>query len=434
MQNDKKHQFMPIDKREVHYRAVENGEFNCYQCNAQLYSGWRVCYECSVPLTEGTAEEMQLAADTPKQREHYENLLTGGMAKYRSARSKTNVERANFERTVDEKVKENAKAQAKAKASNWNRTAPYQKVEERVVHDGRLKRQFKHLVPTTGLSVVFRDMPTPDLAKHMNARALCDRADLILKFGFQSHEECYWKSGEYRIRCDQAGGKDGCIGPKFYVELTVTVNNLYNGQAAVYAFDVLATDNGKVDFPNHLYRIRDHNAAAEQEKLAASTRKRAGSAGPKEAAKSSRVASRQPVDGAAASSSTAPASKNSGQRTAKQYRDNTQRVQDASSMDDVRAVLASVRAPSGPTPLKTPPSKRALSQSQSAPAAKAVTPWRAKQSQASSPWGGDQVAYRQPDDAQSRYVYLYRDGDDTGSASDPWKNWQASSSWKDKKW
>ena len=170
----------------------------------------------------------------------------------------------------------------------------------------------------------------------MNARALCDRADWILKFGFQSHEECYWKSGEYRIRCDQAGGKDGCIGPKFYVELTDTVNNQ---PAAVYAFDVLATDNGKADFPSHLYRIRDHKAAAEQEKLAASTRKRAGSAGPKEAAKSSRVASRQPVDGAAASSSKAPACKRPGQRTAQQYRDNTQRVQDASSMDDVRAVL-----------------------------------------------------------------------------------------------
>ena len=57
---------MPIDKREAHYRAIENGEFNCYQCNAQLYSGWRVCYECSVPLTEGTAKEIQLAADTLK--------------------------------------------------------------------------------------------------------------------------------------------------------------------------------------------------------------------------------------------------------------------------------------------------------------------------------------------------------------------------------
>ena len=95
-----------------------------------------------------------------------------------------------------------------------------------------LKRQFKLLVPTTGMSVAFRDMPTPDLAKHMNAKALCDRADLIQEFKFRSHEDCYWQCGEYRIRCDQAGGKDGCIGPKFYVKLKDTVNDL---PAQVYA-------------------------------------------------------------------------------------------------------------------------------------------------------------------------------------------------------
>ena len=182
--------------------------------------------------------------------------------------------------------------------------------------------------------------------------------------------------------------------------------------------------------------------------MAASSRKRAGSTGPKEAAKSSRVASRQPVDGAAASSSKAPASKRPGQRTAQQYRDNTQRVQDASSMDDVRAVLASVRAPSGPTPPTNPPSKRALSQSQSAPAAKAVAPWRAKQSQASSSWDGDQVASRQPDHqtsdwavrSDSNQVAPWRPalrGDDTqgrGSTDDPWKNWQGNNWWKDSGW
>ena len=48
------------------------------------------------------------------------------------------------------------------------------------------------------------------------------------------------------------------------MKLKDTVNDL---PAQVYAFDVLATDNGKVEFPFHLYAIRDHNAAAEQEKL-----------------------------------------------------------------------------------------------------------------------------------------------------------------------
>ena len=89
---------MPVAKREAHYRAVENGEIHCYQCNVQLYSGWRACYKCGAPLTEGTAEEMQLAADTPERREYYESLLTGGKVKRRSARGMANEERANFER------------------------------------------------------------------------------------------------------------------------------------------------------------------------------------------------------------------------------------------------------------------------------------------------------------------------------------------------
>ena len=198
-------------------------------------------------------------------------------------------------------------------------------------------------------------------------------------------------------------------------------------------------------------RIRDHNAAAEQEKLdkSASTRKRAGSAGPKEVAKSSRVASRQPVEGEAASSSQAPASRRAGQRTAKQYRDSAQRVQDASSIDDVRAVLASVQAPSGPTPPPHPPSKRALSPAQTAPATKAIAyPWRAQQSQASSSWDGDQVASRQPDHQPSDWVVRSDSnqvapwrpalrGDDTqsrGSTSDPWENWRGSNWWKDSRW
>ena len=111
-------------------------------------------------------------ADIPKQREYYESLFTVGKVKKRSARGMANEERANFERSVNEKVKENAKAQVKAKASNWARTAPYQKVEERAVHDGLLKRQFEHLVPIADMSVVFRDMPMSDLTKHMNAKVL----------------------------------------------------------------------------------------------------------------------------------------------------------------------------------------------------------------------------------------------------------------------
>ena len=94
MRDDTKHQFMPVAKREAHYRAVENGEINCYQCNVQLYSGWRACYKCGAPLTEGTAEEMQLVADTPERREYYESLLTGGKAKRRSARGMANEEKS----------------------------------------------------------------------------------------------------------------------------------------------------------------------------------------------------------------------------------------------------------------------------------------------------------------------------------------------------
>ena len=251
----------------------------------------------------------------------------------------------------------------------------------------------------------------------MNARTLCERAELILKFGFPSHEQCYWNCGEYRVRCDQAGGKDTCIGPKFFVEIVDTTNNLGDGEAGVYAFDVLATDNYKIAFPQHLYRIRDRNAIAEQEKKEASSRKRASSTWPKEAAKSSRVASRQLVDGAAAP--TEQALKRAGVHTAKQYRESTQRVKDASSMNAVRAVLASVRAPSGPTPATNQPSKRALScssQSKSAPAAKAVTPWRPTLSQASSSRDGGQAASQPPDPQPTALDTLNRD-------------WRASSSW-----
>ena len=84
---------MPKDKREAHYRAVEDGKFNCYECDAPLYSGWQVCYECKAPLTESTVKQMQLAADTPKQRLRFEILLTGGIVENRSAKSQTNVEK-----------------------------------------------------------------------------------------------------------------------------------------------------------------------------------------------------------------------------------------------------------------------------------------------------------------------------------------------------
>jgi hypothetical protein len=327
---------MPKDKREAHYRAVKDGKFNCYECNALLYSGWQICYECIAPLTESTVEQRQLAADSHKERLRLESLLTGGTVENRSAKSQTNVERANFERTVDKKVKENAEAQAKARLSNWEGSEPYQEVEERKVHNGPIRRQFQHLVPTVG----FEAKPLPDLDKRMGAKALCERAELIRKFKFESHEQCYWNCGKYRVRCDQTRGKDMCIGPKFFVEFVDTINN--NEKAEVYAFDALATDNHRIAFPEHLYHIRERNEVAEKEKLDANSRKRAGSTWPKEAAKSSRLASRQPVNDAVASSRSTEPLTRSGALTAKQYRESTQRVENANS-SYAPSLLLSVR-------------------------------------------------------------------------------------------
>ena len=221
----------------------------------------------------------------------------------------------------------------------------------------------------------------------------------------------------------RTGGKDACIGPKLFVEIVDTTKQPGDGvasitaNAGVYAFDALATDNNRIAFPKHLYCIRDRNAIAEQEKKEAGSRKRASSTRPKEAAKSSRVASRQLVDGAAAPAEQNP--RRTGVHTARQYRESTQRVKDASSMNAVHEVLASVRAPSGPTPATNQPSKRALScssQSKSAPAAKAVTPWRSTLSQASSSRDGGQAA-SQPPDLQPTAL-------DTSNC-----DWRASSSW-----
>ena len=288
---------------------------------------------------------MQLAADTHKERLRLENLLTGESVENRSAKSQLNADRANFERTFENRVKENAKALAEARKSNWDGDD-----EDRIVHNGPIKHQFRHLI---GMEYV---VPRPDLEKRMNAKTLCERAEQILKYGFPSHEQCYWNCGEYRVRCDQTGGKDACIGPKLFVEIVDTTNNLGDGEAGVYAFDVLATDNHRIAFPQHLYRIRDRNAIAEQEKKEAGSRKRASSTRPKEAAKSSRVASRQLVDGAAAPAEQNP--RRTGVHTARQYRESTQRVKDASSINAVHEVLASVRAPSGPTSATNQPAKR----------------------------------------------------------------------------
>ena len=174
--------------------------------------------------------------------------------------------------------------------------------------------------------------------------------------------------------------------------------------------------------------------------------------------------------------------------TARQYRESTQRVKDASSINAVHEVLASVRAPSRSTSATNQPAKRSLScssQSKSAPVAKAVTPWRPTLSQASSSRDGGQAASQPPDlqptaldtlnrdwrassswdhgqvalnnyvnqqpahrssyyqgDYKSAYFqgpaksssYKYERKDDTESGSDPWRNWKPSDQWKEKKW
>jgi hypothetical protein len=174
--------------------------------------------------------------------------------------------------------------------------------------------------------------------------------------------------------------------------------------------------------------------------------------------------------------------------TSRLYREGTQRVNDASSINAVHEVLASVRASSRSTSLMNQPAKRSLScssQSKAAPVAKAVYPWRPTLSQASSSRDGGHAASQQPDlqptasdtpdrdwratsswdhgqvalmnyvnqqpahqpryyqsDYQSAYFQgpakpsSYKDErkNDTASGSDPWSNWKPSNQWKDKRW
>jgi hypothetical protein len=411
---------------------------------------------------------MKLVADTHKESLRLENLLTGESVENRSTKSQRNADRADFERTFQNRVKENAKALAEARKSNWDGDD-----ENRTVHNGPIKHQFRHLIGTKNV------VPRPDLKKRMNAKTLCERAEQIRKYGFPSHELCYWNCGDYRVRCDQIGSKDECIGPKLFVEINDPTECIQGG---VHEFDVIATANHTIAFPEHLDRIRDRNAVAEQEKKEAASRKRTSSAWPKEAAKSSRVASRQLVDGAAAPTEHNP--KRAGAHTAKQYRESTQLVKNASSPDALNVVLASVRATSRPTSITRQPKRpySCSSQSKSAPTAKAATPWQPTLSQASSSrdgghaasqqpdpqptasdtsnhdwrassshlWDGGRAASQQPDlrssyyqsDYKSAYYqssvksswYKYERKNDTESGSDPWHNWKPSDQWKEKKW
>ena len=95
-------------------------------------------------------------------------------------------------------------------------------------------------------------------------RALSERAEIISKYEFGSHEQCYWGCGEYRIICEKSGGKGECVGPKFFVKFTDPTNTVPPG---VHAFDVIATADYTVAFPLHLERIRKHNIAAEISRL-----------------------------------------------------------------------------------------------------------------------------------------------------------------------
>ena len=117
-------------------------------------------------------------------------------------------------------------------------------------------------------------MPWPDLKKRINAKTLCERAEQIRKYGFPSHELCYWNCGDYRVRCDQIGSKDECIGPKLFVEINDPTECIQGG---VHEFDVIATANHTIAFPKHLDRIRDRNTAAEKEKKETASLKRAKS-------------------------------------------------------------------------------------------------------------------------------------------------------------
>ena len=171
-----------------------------------------------------------------------ENLLTGERVASRSSKSQKNHDRTIWEREHWEASIKNAKAVG----------------ADLAVHDGPIKHQFRHLIDSE------ISEPKPDLKKKVTTKALSERAEIVSKHEFASHEQCYWECGEYRIRCEQSGGKGECVGPKFFVKFNDPTGCVPSG---VHTFDVIATANYTVAFPLHLNRIRDFNAAAEKSKL-----------------------------------------------------------------------------------------------------------------------------------------------------------------------
>ena len=122
MLTDGRHQNMSKSKKEEHYAAVKEGKFDCYACDEQVRPGWGACFDCKVPLTESTVEQMILVADTYEEFLRLENLLTGESVASRSVKSQRNVNRAEFERTYQNKLDENVKAVG----------------EYRIVHNGQI--------------------------------------------------------------------------------------------------------------------------------------------------------------------------------------------------------------------------------------------------------------------------------------------------------
>jgi len=249
---DGTHQDISQEKKEAHYVAVKEGCFNCYACGHEARPGWDACYDCKAPLTEHTAEQQKLVADTYMEFVRLELLLTGGRVSSRGSRAHKNLERAKFERDHWDASTNNAKA---VKA-------------DRAVHDGPIKHQFRHLID----SEIYE--PKPDLSKKITTKALGERAEIISKHRFGSHEQCYWGCGEYRIICEKSGGKGECVGPKFFVKFTDPTNTVPPG---VHAFDVIATADYTVAFPLHLERIRKHNVAVEKSKSETSHKRAADS-------------------------------------------------------------------------------------------------------------------------------------------------------------
>ena len=248
MHIDGRHQNMSKSKKEEHYAAVKEGKFDCYACNEQVRLGWDVCFDCKAPLTEHTVEQQKLVADTYQEFLRLETLLTGERVASRSTKSQRNLNRADFERKHHETLAENAKAVG----------------ENRIVHNGPIKDQFRHLIDAE------ISEPKPDLKKRVTTKALSERAETVHKHQFESHEQCYWECGEYRVRCDQTGSRGESVGPKFFVNFDDPTGCVPSG---VHAFDVIATANHTVAFPQHLNRIRDHNAAAEKDKLETSLKR-----------------------------------------------------------------------------------------------------------------------------------------------------------------